>query len=539
MNDEGTPFRFHRNARIGEAAAEQDDKFLFESFTDIGDYAELRNTRSPRRIVVGRTGAGKTALLRYLAHSEEHVVEIDPEHLSLSYIANNDVIRFFENLGVKLDLFYGLLWKHVLAVELLKARYQLTTEEKTRSWSDSLLDTFRKKDQAKERALCYLKDWGNKFWIETEYRIKELTTKLAAELTATVGSENLGKLEGRGALSEEQKRDIIHRGQAVVNAVQIKELAEVVRFLHEDVFTDDKRPYFIVIDKLDENWVDDGLRYKLIRALIETVRNFQKVQNVKVVVALRLDLLRKVFSETADGGFQEEKYEALLLRLKWSKRQIEEMLDRRVAVLVKQPHTSRRILFKELFPDRVGHSAFLDYFIQRTAYRPRDAILFVNDCLARSEALGRVRVQTIYEAEREYSRLRRVSLVYEWTRVYPTLSISIQLLDRTPSEFRLSSLDKEMTDKVIEELALAEGQRDDCQRAAANFLTSPSASKHAVISEIFRVFFDVGLVGLRLEGSTGTLWSQESTPPTSGQIKPGTKAQIHPMFYQALSTHFS
>jgi hypothetical protein len=539
MADEGIPFRFHRNARIGEAAAEQDDKFLFESFTDIGDYAELRNTRSPRRIVVGRTGAGKTALLRYLVHSEEHVIEIDPEHLSLSFIANNDVIRFFDKLGVKLDLFYGLLWKHVLAVELLKAKFQLTTEEKTKSWTDSLLDTFRKRDQAKERALRYLKDWGDKFWIETEYRIKELTTKLAAELSAQVGVEHIGKVEGKGALTEEQKQDIIHRGQAVVNAVQIKELAEVIRFLHEDVFTDDKRPFFIAIDKLDENWVDDALRYKLIRALIETVRSFQRIQNVKVVVALRQDLLRKVFSETADGGFQEEKYEALLLRLKWSKPQIEEMLDRRVAVLVKQPHTNRRVRFKELFPEKVGHSSFLDYFIQRTAYRPRDAILFVNDCLARSEALGRVRVQTIYEAEREYSRLRRVSLVYEWTRVYPTLSISIQLLERTSAEFRLSSLDKDLTDKVIEELALAEGQPDECHKAAAQFLNSASASKNAVISEIFRVFFDVGLVGLRFEGSTGTLWSQESTPPTSGQIKPSTKAQIHPMFYQALSTHFS
>ena len=120
MTSIGAEFRFKRNARIGEAAAEQDDEFLFQSFHDIGDYGELRNTRSPRRIIVGRTGSGKTALLRNLVHSEQNVIEIEPENLSLGFISNNDVLRHFEHLGVKLDIFYGLLWRHVLAVELLK-----------------------------------------------------------------------------------------------------------------------------------------------------------------------------------------------------------------------------------------------------------------------------------------------------------------------------------------------------------------------------------------------------------------------------------
>lgn len=539
MTVTGAQFRFKRNARIGEAAAEQDDAFLFHSFVDIGDYAELRNTRSPRRIVVGRTGSGKTALLRNLMHSEEHVIEIEPENLSLGFISNNDVIRFFEELGVKLDIFYGLLWRHVFAVELLKRRYNLTTEEKTRSWIRSILENFRAKDQAKERALTYLRDWGDKFWIETEYRVKELTTKLAAELSAELPIGPTGKIAGKAEITEEQKRDIIYRGQAVVNRVQVKELSEVVRFLNDDVFTDPQQPYYLTIDKLDENWVDDGLRYKLIRALIETVRNFQRIQNVKIVVALRQDLLRKVLSETADAGFQEEKFEPLMLRLRWNKKQIEDLLDRRVAVLVQQPYTTNSIRFKQLFPEKVGRIQFLDYFVQRTALRPRDAILFVNDCLARSEAQGLVKQQTVYEAEREYSRLRKDSLIYEWSGIYPSLSYSIRILERITPEFRISSLDKNSVDRVIEELASAKNASSDvCTLAATAYMNAVSASKNAVLAELFRVFFDVGLVGLKLEGSTGIIWSQDSTPPTAGQIKPSTKVQLHPMFYQALSTHF-
>jgi hypothetical protein len=172
--------------------------------------------------------------------------------------------------------------------------------------------------------------------------------------------------------------------------VQLKELAVVVRFLNEDVFTDDQKPYYVTIDKLDEEWVDDRLRFRLIRPLIEAVKSFQRVQNVKIVVALRYDLLRRVFSATADAGFQEEKYQPLILRLRWNRSQIERLLDQRVATLVRQQYTARPVRLKDLFPERVGKTLFLDYLMQRTAMRPRDAILFVNGCLSLSEKASQV-----------------------------------------------------------------------------------------------------------------------------------------------------
>ena len=541
MNDSGMTFRFRRNAKIGEAAAEEDDEFLFSSFLDVGDYGELRNTRSPQRIIVGRTGSGKTALLRYLSHTEEHVVEVEPEHLALNFISNNEVIQFFEEMGVKLDLFYSLLWKHVLAVELLKSRYSLHTEEKTKTWIAGILDVFKKKDQSKEKALGYLSQWGDRFWIETENRIKELTTKMAGELTANAGVTSgmiSAGAKATASMSEEARQEIIHRGQAVVNKVQLKELSDVLRFLHEDVFTDTQRPYFVTIDKLDENWVDDALRYRLIRALIDTVKSFQKVQNVKVVVALRQDLLRKVFTETADGGFQEEKYEALFLRLRWSKRQIENLVDKRLGVLVRKQYSNRPLGLKELFPEKVGRSEFLDFFIQRTALRPRDAILFVNDCIVRSEEYGKVRVQTVFEAERAYSELRKTSLIYEWKRIYPSLGRCLALLERQPAEFKVSSIDSSLLDNLIGELAETLGTSDSAILACQQYMRLISGSRHAVAADIFRMFFDVGAIGLRLEGGSGPIWSIDGNMPTSGAIKPSSKAMIHPMFYQALHTSF-
>lgn len=542
MNESGTAFRFKRNAKIGEAAAEQDDEFLFHSFVDIGDFREIRDIRSPKRIVVGRTGSGKSALLRYLAYDQDHVIELDPEHLSLNFIANNDVLQFFDQLGIKLELFYGLLWKHVLAVELIRHKYHLTTEEKTKGWVDQFLDNFKKKDQTKERALLYLRTWGNKFWNETESRVQQLTTKLAGDLSTGTGinvAALKSEIKSGVSLSEEKKQEIVQHGQRVVNSVQIKELADVIRFLQEDVFTDSHQPFYITIDKLDENWVDDSIRYKLIRALVESIRSFQRVQNVKIIVAIRQDLLQKVYKSTADSGFQEEKYEALMLRIRWNRGQIENMLDKRISTLVQQQYTTRNVKLRELFPEKVGKLAFMDYFIQRTALRPRDAILFVNDCISRSEAAGKVKVQTVFEAEREYSRLRRNSLIHEWSRLYPSLVITITLIERTDPEFKVSSLDKLVVDRVIEELAqMSATTSDSCTSAASIYMEAASGSKNAVVSEILRSLFEVGAIGLRFEGGTGILWAYENSPPNASQIKPNTKVQLHPMFYQALHTRF-
>ncbi|MFA6168939.1 MAG: hypothetical protein WC700_20100, partial [Gemmatimonadaceae bacterium] len=86
-------FKFLRHDTIGTEGAEQDTEYLKECFVDTGDLAVLRNTREPRRIVVGRTGAGKSALLLLLAKVEQRVASIEPEQLALNYIANSTILR--------------------------------------------------------------------------------------------------------------------------------------------------------------------------------------------------------------------------------------------------------------------------------------------------------------------------------------------------------------------------------------------------------------------------------------------------------------
>jgi hypothetical protein len=124
-------FVFRNNQNIGAAQAELDSKFLDECFVDNGDLDILLSTPDPRRIIAGRTGSGKSALLSRIEESEENVIRIKPESLALTYISNSNVINFFTEVGVKMDIFYRLLWRHIFVVEVLKARFNITEETKS------------------------------------------------------------------------------------------------------------------------------------------------------------------------------------------------------------------------------------------------------------------------------------------------------------------------------------------------------------------------------------------------------------------------
>lgn len=103
-------FRFRKHASIGATAAEEDQEFLQECFVNTGDLSTLEDCHNPRRIVLGRTGTGKTALISVLTQHENAII-IRPESLSFNYLARSTVLNFFLEAGVKLDLFFRFAFR--------------------------------------------------------------------------------------------------------------------------------------------------------------------------------------------------------------------------------------------------------------------------------------------------------------------------------------------------------------------------------------------------------------------------------------------
>ncbi len=532
-------FTFRKHDSIGAAAAEEDAKFLAQCFVDNGDIELLADCSDRRRIVLGRTGAGKSALLSRLTEDAD-VIVINPETLSFNYLANSTILQFFIEIGVKMDLFFKLLWRHVFTVELLRHRYNLRTRIET----TTLIDRFKShfvQDPHKERAIQYLTKWGEHFWEDTEYRIKEITSKLEEDLTAGAKAKLPIAEFGVGAaskLTEEQKLEVIQHGKSVINNIQMRELTDVLRFLNEDVFADGGDPLFICIDRLDENWVDESFRYLLIRSLIETIRDFLQVRNVKIVAALRTDLIERVFRYTRDPGFQEEKYRSLFLPLKWTKQQLLQMLDKRVNLLVRQTYTKQQVGYKDILPTKIDKNKdAAGYLVERTLMRPRDLIEFFNHIVEDAAGKATITRELIVNGEGTYSKNRLRSLQDEWISDYPSLIECSSLLKQKPKAFRLNSFLREDVEEFCLNYSIDNRGRSraDLLSVQANAVADGIVPWEVFIRSMIHVFYITGVVGLKTEAFESYQWAHEG-PSTviADTIGMDTSAMVHPMFHRVL-----
>lgn len=533
-----TQFCFRKHDNIGAADAIDDTQFLADCFVDTGELDVLLNCDEPKRIVVGRTGAGKTALLTRIGTKGGEVINLSPHELSLNYIANNTVIQFFENAGLNLSPFYGLLWRHIFVVELLKKKYSISSEESQRDCLRRLRGLL-KRDQIREQAVDYLEKWGKNFWLTTDERMKELTKKIESSLSASVEGKYHGfgfGIEGARALSTEEKIEVVELGRKAVSEVQIRELENLIDVLDDHVFCDRMQRYYVTIDALDEPWADDRIRFRLIKALIDSVKRFKKMRHVKIILTIRQDLLDKVLHSVADPGFQEEKYKSLYLYIDWSESQLKDVVVRRLNHLIRRKYTRAPIVASDVLTRQVMSMDPVSYMVKRTFRRPRDLILFINECIALCAGKPDITAHTILEAEGNYSRERLQSLGHEWVLTYPNLKGVIEMFRGMRSHFEVSDISEEfLLDRFVE---LAEGVSDisaDPVVQSLNKLSTNDANFHSIRSYLVKTLFLVGVFGLKLDPSSSVSWSYDSRSSVGlGQVKPSTKVYIHPMFFQAL-----
>lgn len=544
VSDNAT-FAFRKHDSVGSASAEDDTQFLAECFVDTGDLALLRDCDCPKRIIVGRTGAGKSALLFALSQTNGHVVQLSPHDLSLNFIATNKVLAFYEQVGVNLSAFYVLLWKHLLVVELLKKKFNILTEDTHRSFISNMKSLLYKKDRYKALAVEYLEEWGNKFWLTSEQRVHELTERVESKLSAELGGRLPGvtlSAEGAQTLTEEQRKQVVEHGHDAVSRVQIRELDGIINVLEDHVFDDRKDHYYVAIDMLDEDWADNRIKFKLIRALIDSVRRFKSIPNVKIVLALRQDLLDKVITFEITSGFQEEKYKSLYLEIRWNKQDLITLVERRINQLIRRRYTKGDVSFVDIFPRHVDGKDAMDYMLERTFYRPRDIILFVNECLELADGRPTITAGIIKDAEQRYSLERLQSLAYEWILIWPSLFHTAQLFYGLKDRFEVSELTEEFCTERFTQLArdLRDTDADSIVRALENLCT-----EHGNFSSIrnlaLREFYSTGLIGIKTGPTNSVSWARDNARArlTAGDVRPTSIVFVHPMFHRALGIKYS
>jgi hypothetical protein len=487
---------------LGGEAAEA-DPLLEKAFFDSSDYEVIISKSDHRCFVVGRTGAGKSAALQRLEDIDpDHVIRINPENLSLPYITNLQAIRYLDSLEINLDTFWNTLWKHVLIVEIMRHRYNVTSADAKTNAMQTLMRKL-KTDRTKQAALAYLEEFEGRFWCETDERVREITDKF----TERLGSDTAIKAGVAGASANvsgssmyesatESKAEQVARFQRIVNENQLARLNKMVDVLDDNILESPNDFRYVIIDDLDQEWVDERIANDLIRCLFQTVYGLQHVRNLKVLVALRTNIFQELDFGRRGAG-QEEKFRALVLDMRWTRPDLESLLDERVAASASNASHEARTM-KDLLPaanNTMGKP--VDYILDRTLLRPRDAIAFANECLAVGIGKGRLSWDDIKTAERMYSSKRLLALRDEWKGTYSGIDRVIEKFRRCDARIAVS----DFTDKLNEvAYLLAESDFEGTQWLTE--LANPIWNAHPrdawteSYHPLIRTLYNIGLIGV-------------------------------------------
>jgi hypothetical protein len=366
----------------------------------------------------------------------------------------------------------------------------------------------------------YLESYGDSYWVKTDTRVKAIASEvenklkddsgISASLTAppiSLGAKSSNSLESR--TFERVETEVVERAQQIVSDFQIADLNRVVDALAKSGFGDPQNPYFIVIDDLDKNWMpDDSLYLDLVKSLLYTVRELNyRLQNAKIIVSLREDISHRVFQLRSPHKPQREKWSDVEVKIRWTKDELVEMVDNRLAEIYRAQYTQKAPTLSDLLPQkrkRPDEIDPIDYLIERTLLRPRDVIDFLNRCFDETAELSRLSLADIRAAEVGYSEARLQGILDEWGNSYPSLRLTFPLLRRLGHRFKVNDIAE---NDLIE--ILLDDQCTDCRWLKSLYEQYNRDSKNLpqIRDTIIIAWYAVGLIGLKDKATHRTYFS--------------------------------
>ena len=533
-----------RNSEIGATDAEYDDAFLFTCFVDNPAYSVVTDLDNNKTLLVGRTGSGKTAILRKIeASNADRCSYISLPDMAISYVTNSDYINFLIQLNIDLELFFVALWKHVICLEYIRSNYNITNTEKSKTLIERLQAMF-KRDDRKKKGIEYLRTWESKFWVTMDENIREITRQVEDKVSAEFGADverlkaNVGYVNTMSAVRRQQYE---FRAKQIINASLLVELSNVVDVLSTfEEAGGNQRVRYILIDKIDEKWVDDKVKYHLIRALIEALKSLRKIRSLKVVVALRSDVLAKVISDSNNPGLQRDKYDDHIVEISWEKQELFELVDKRIGAMYRRKYTKNDVHFGDVFQSSVAQKKPFEYMVERSLLRPRDIISFTNLSLSAAQGKSEIAARDVKEAEAGYSRTRYEALIQEWAIAFPWLPKAFNFLRHGKTRFAVSDIPGNIAAEFALEIVSSDDLKGTSLYAASKLaLEAPGATAlSSLANEVLATFYRIGAVGLKLNPNERYRYSYVDEPTVlPAELTKDTKVHVHPMLQRALGIY--
>ncbi|WP_370398594.1 P-loop ATPase, Sll1717 family [Tenacibaculum dicentrarchi] len=401
---------------IGKVSAERDD-LLSKYFYDAGVLKNVINSPSSF-LVLGRKGAGKTAVFKYLSENKTEFIENNDILISLSFEDYNwNIHTLLKDKSKAESLAYKQSWKFVMYIECIKAYYNwfensnISTPKKIKSANKLLEKLFDSPIPSIGKIV------GKKLLSLSKLRLPK------GGLDLDEGNFDSVTLEGGEVSFDDINKDSSLQSHLSNNIDNV-----IIQL--EDAISDLplKSPnIFICFDRVDESWdeVSFSASKPVITGLIASSDSISASFNGKLrpIVFLREDIF-EVLEINDSNKLREDSGELL----HWNKTSLTNLIIRRINYFADLKNVDKIPDIDSLFDKKEMRQRTrpTNYLLKRTMMRPRDFIAYMGKIIKSMKdktddpfadeivVFEKLEAKSIYDAEPIYSEWLLQEILDEW-----------------------------------------------------------------------------------------------------------------------------
>jgi hypothetical protein len=493
---------------FGKVSAERDD-LLSKYFYDNG---VLKNViASPSSfLILGRKGAGKTAVFKYLAENKGSFITQNDILIPLSFEDYNwNIHSLLVNPEKAESLAYKQSWKFVIIIESIKA---------INSWYEDNGKSVPKEIEKANKLLEKLFDSP----VPSIYQIigKKLLSISSFKLPKAGVDLEEGSFDsaeiGGGEISFEEVKENKNLQQSLSENIE-----NLLNYLEKSLSEIKGIHVFICFDRIDEAW--DDVSYvsskRVIAGLISAADSLtaQYKGLIRPIIFLREDIF-EVLSINDANKLREDCGQLL----HWNKETIQKMLLARVNYFAKEYGLSHFTELDLVFDKKEmrQRTKQINYILKRSMMRPRDVIAYLgkildsmkekmNDPFAEEKiAFDTIDSESIYNAEPAYSEWLKQEILDEWSVQNPIIiDLFSSLQNNGSTNFNATDLETQLRK------------------------LKPDVNAHEIVNYL-KFLFDNSIIGFKL--GEAKEWKFKCFYPSQGFIN-STEYRVHEGLVRALN----
>ena len=175
------------------------------------------------------------------------------------------------------------------------------------------------------------------------------------------------------------------------------------------------------------------------------------------------------------------------------------------------------------------------FILDRTLFRPRDVISFLNECLPYATGKSRLTWTAVHRSELEYSKNRLLALRDEWKPTFPDIGRLFEVFRTVPEEMTPGKLAS-----VLDEGAMLladqtfRGVRWLTDLTESLWSSGDDDDWSEIYGPLIRLLFDIGFLGLRRASKIFYAHTDPGFTDSQLNIAATTSFCVHPAFRPAL-----